>query len=76
MAASATLTANTLEGQALEIARIMQAAELAIAADTRPNNVTIDPDLEALTVTISITLPVVLSGTGGAFTLSSGTYLA
>jgi hypothetical protein len=76
MAAAATLSATSLEGQALEVARLIQSAELAIAADTRPNNVTIAPDLEAQTVTLTITLPVVLSGSGGAFTLTAGTYLS
>lgn len=75
MASAATLTATTLEGQALEVARLMQAAELAIAVETRPDNVQIATDFENLTVSITISLPVTLSGSGAAYTFTAATYL-
>ena len=75
MASAATLTATTLEGQAREVARLMQAAELAIPAETRPDNVQIATDFENLTVNITISLPVTLSGSGAAFTFTASEYL-
>ncbi len=76
MAAPITTTATTLEGQVLEVARSLQELELNIPPDNRPNNVSIAPDFEALTVTISITLPIVLSGTGNQVSFAAGTYLS
>ena len=75
MASAATLTATTLEGQAREVARLMLAAELAIPAETRPDNVQIATDFENRTVNITISLPVTLSGSGAAFTFTASEYL-
>jgi len=75
MAAAHTSTATTLEGQALEIARVLQEAELAIAEETRPNRVSIVADLEAQEVTLTVTLPISLGGTGGEMSFVAGTYL-
>ncbi len=76
MAASITTTASSLEGQLYEVAIAIQEAELAVAEDSRPDNMTINYDLENLQVSISATLPVTLSGSGGSATIAADTYLA
>jgi hypothetical protein len=50
----------------LEIAQLLQAAELAVPEETRPNNVSISIDLETGTASVTATLPVsaVVSSTG------------
>jgi hypothetical protein len=75
MAASVTLSANSLEGQIFEACRKLQELEFAVPEETRPNNITLAPDLEAGQISITITLPITLSGSGGSMTLSAGTYL-
>ena len=76
MAASVTTTATTLEGQAFEIAQRLQTLELASSGDPIPNQVTIDPDFEAGTIAISITLPIsYTTGAGGVMNVTAGTYL-
>ncbi len=75
MAAPITTTAASLEGQLYEVSIAMQEAELAIDADTRPDNVTINYDLENLQASITVTLPITLSGAGGSATLAADTYL-
>lgn len=75
MAASITTTANTIEGQLLEIAREMQEQELAIAAADRPNQVGLNFDVDGLVVTISIQLPILISGTGGSIAFAAAPYL-
>jgi hypothetical protein len=45
----------------LELAHLLQADELAVPADTRPNNVTISYDAEAATATVTATLPITFS---------------
>jgi hypothetical protein len=42
----------------LELAQMVQAAELTVPVETRPNNVTITIDGEASTATVTATLPV------------------
>ncbi len=75
MAAAFTTTASTIEGQVLELAREIQELELAIPEETRPNNIGIAIDLEALTATVNITLPIVLSGTGNSMSIAASAYL-
>lgn len=55
-------------GLLLEAALSLQASELAIPAETRPNNVTVTFDSEAATATLTATLPisVAVNGTGQA----------
>lgn len=75
MAASITTTATTLEGQLLEVARELVELELAIPTDTRPDNAQIAIDLENLTVTVTASLPITLSGTGANIAIAAGEYL-
>lgn len=77
MAAAVSSTATTVEGQFLDIARELQVLEAAQSTDETPlNNVQIDTDIEAGTVTISATLPITLGGAAGAMTMTAGTYLS
>ena len=77
MAAAVTTSATSIEGQALEIARELQNLEAAQStADIPLNNVQIDTDIENGLVSITMSLPVALSGTGGAVTLSASEYLS
>jgi hypothetical protein len=75
MAAPITTTATTLEGQFFEVSKAMQEAELSIPEANRPDNVAILVDLEALTTTITLTLEIQLSGTGGNLTVTPVPYL-
>ncbi len=75
MAAAFTTTSTSLEGQILELARELQELELAEPADERPNRIGIAPDFEGLEVTITVTLPITLSGSGNNLTFSADTYL-
>ncbi|NET70562.1 MAG: hypothetical protein F6K62_06140 [Sphaerospermopsis sp. SIO1G2] len=76
MAAAITTTAPSLEGQSFEIAQALQNLELQVPTDTRPDNVSIEHDLEAQTTTITITIPhtSVTDGSGSQI-ISAGTYL-
>ncbi|MGD1858160.1 MAG: hypothetical protein ACFB2W_28320 [Leptolyngbyaceae cyanobacterium] len=77
MAAAVSSTATTAEGQFLDIARELQVLEAAQSTDDTPlNNVQIDTDLEAGTVTVSATLPITLGGAAGALTVTAGEYLS
>lgn len=77
MAAAITTTATTLEGQYVEVAIAMQNAEKTAAAadpDFEPR-LTLAPDAEGGTLTISATLPVTLGGTAGNLSLTPQPYL-
>ena len=77
MAVAVSSTATTAEGQFLDIARELQSLEAAQSTDDTPiNNVQLDTDIEAGTVTISATLPIALSGSGGALTVTAQEYLS
>ncbi|MDG2990561.1 hypothetical protein L3556_06375 [Candidatus Synechococcus calcipolaris G9] len=76
MAAAITTSATSLEGQALECIRELQSLELAIPEADRPNNATIAVDFEALTATLSVTLPVTLNGAGAAISITASPYLS
>lgn len=74
MSVAIDTTSTTLPGQFLEVSRAMQSAELAINAATRPNNVQITTDYENLTTTVTVTLPIAISGAGNALTISASDY--
>ena len=60
----------------VEAATRLQSAELAIAADLRPNNVQVSQDLEGLTASITATLPVTVTlNTTGQPVLQASPYL-
>ena len=76
MAAAATLVATTLEGQLWEAAVRAQSAELAIPADTRPNNVQTTIDTENQTVSVTFTSPATFAvSSAGALVASPTAYL-
>lgn len=53
MSVPVSTTSTHLPGQLLEVAEAIQSAELNIPEETRPNNISIAIDPEALTVTSS-----------------------
>lgn len=73
MAASITTTAADLETQLFEVAGAIQELEVAQSAT---NRLTITPNVEAQTITVSFTCPATFSGTGGNISMSPSTYLA
>lgn len=77
MAAAVTTSASSVEGQFLEVARQIQTLEAAQStADIPLNNLQIDTDIENNQVTVTATIPVALSGSGGALTLTASEYLS
>lgn len=77
MAVAVSSTATTVEGQFLDIARELQILEAAQSTDETPlNNVQLDTDIEAGTVTVSATLPITLGGSAGALTVTAAEYLS
>lgn len=77
MAASITTTGTTLESQLIEVATAMQLAEaVAVAADeTFEERVTISPDTDGGTITVSATIPAVITGTAGNLQFAPSEYL-
>ncbi|AFY60527.1 hypothetical protein [Synechococcus sp. PCC 6312] len=75
MASAITTTATSLEGQALEVARELVELELAVPEDTRPDNAQIAIDLEGLVATVTIALPITISGSGANLSIAAGEYL-
>ncbi|WP_413176515.1 hypothetical protein [Anabaena azotica] len=76
MAASVTTTATTLEGQVFECVQKLQLAEQAITTEPIPNNVTIAPDVDNLSVTLTVTLPMTFAvGTGGKMEITPTAYV-
>lgn len=76
MAAPITTTATTLEAQLVEVASAMVEAELAIAVETRPDNISITPDIENGLITITANLPAAFSaGAAGQIELNATAYL-
>jgi hypothetical protein len=73
MAAAITTSATTIEAQALEVATAMQLLEA--AEDPVLNQVTVQPNTEAGTVSIAITLPVALAQTAGVVSYTAQEYL-
>lgn len=74
MAAPITSTATNLVAQLLEVAGAVQSAELAIPVETRPDNISLTPDTESNTITISATIPVTFASTGGAISFTAVDY--
>lgn len=76
MAAAATLTATTLEGQLMEVVALLQEAE---ADETRnpngDNNVTSSVDSDALTFSGTFSIPVTQTVVGGNLTHPASAYL-
>ncbi|MDZ7970510.1 MAG: hypothetical protein RM368_37230 [Nostoc sp. DedSLP03] len=76
MADSVETVATTLEGQLWELAVRAQAAELAIPAETRPNNVTTTIDTENQTVAVTFTSPATFTvSAAGALVAAPTPYL-
>lgn len=75
MAAPITTTATNLVAQLLEVAGAVQAAELAIPEETRPDNISFTPDTEGGTISISVSLPVTFSSAGGKISYTAVDYL-
>lgn len=76
MAASVQTTATTLEGQLWELAVQTQIAELAVPAETRPNNVQTNIDTENGTVSITFTCDATFTvGAGGQLVAAPTPYL-
>lgn len=77
MAAPITLTsATSLEQQAYLVALELQKLELAIPAETRPNNTSIAFDTEASTVSFTVNLGTTMTISGGNAVIAAQTYLA
>jgi hypothetical protein len=77
MAAAISLsTATTLEQQVYLAGLALQNLELAIPAETRPNNTQLAFDTEAETVTITITLETSMSVANGNAVIAVNPYLA
>jgi hypothetical protein len=75
MAASITTTATNLVAQVLEVAGALQSAELALPVETRPDNISITPDAEGGTISISMSIPVTFSSAGGSVQFTAVDYL-
>lgn len=76
MAASVTLQSTTLEGQLIEVAVLIQNAELALPIETRPDNIQITPDIEGGTITVTFSVPATATvNATGNLTLVPSTYL-
>jgi hypothetical protein len=79
-----TSSATSLPGQLLQVAQGLQAAELVHNADpvntanpafVAKNNVTIDTDFEAQTMSITATLPIAFAGSANGLTVTAVDYL-
>jgi hydroxymethylglutaryl-CoA reductase len=77
MAAAVTTTATTLEAQLVEVAQSIQDAEAAAtAADANFESLlTIAADPEEGSITITVTLPATVAGSGGNLTFTPTEYL-
>lgn len=76
MAAAVPTTATTLEGQLFEVATRVQLAELAEPAETRPNNIQTNLDIENGTVSITFTAPATFTiGAAGQMVATPTAYL-
>lgn len=68
-------SATSLEQQAYLVALELQKLELAIPADTRPNNTSITFDTEAATVSFTVNLDTVMTINGGNAVIAAKPYL-
>jgi hypothetical protein len=77
-----TTAATSLPGQLIMVAQGLQAAELAynetnaaVIGFTAVNNVTIDTDFEAGTISVTATLPITFAATANGVTATASDYL-
>lgn len=71
-----TLNANSKTKAFLEVCQLLQAAELQLPADTRPDNITISYDTEAGTASVTASLPQnTMVSTTGDIRVSAFDYL-
>jgi len=83
MASTATLTATSLEGQAVEIMRELQQAEDAFIAaglaETPPvqraRRLSVNPNITAGTITYNLTLPITTTDSANGYTITVSPYL-
>lgn len=73
-----TTTATTAVGQLFEVAAAIQAEEVAKAAldPEFESLLTIAADVEGESITLTVTVPATVAGTGGTLTLTPVDYLA
>ncbi len=77
MAAAITTTATTLEAQVMEVCNALVAGELAIEEESRPDNVSITPDIDGEVINVTIAMPAAFSaGAAGKIELDAVAYLA
>jgi hypothetical protein len=75
MAATVTLTATSLEGQVLEAASALQAAEASMPTETRKNFITITPNPDGGFVQIVANLPATMVTAAGGLRLTADPYV-
>ncbi|NET39359.1 MAG: hypothetical protein F6K19_46565 [Cyanothece sp. SIO1E1] len=73
MARTILTTASHLSGQLVELAVAAKVTELATA--TAPRSIFITTNIEAGTISILATIPILLAGTGGEVTLAAAEFL-
>ena len=70
------LHATNLPAAFLEMSQKLSAAELAVPADTRPNNITIAVDVEGGAATVTASIPIaVTADASGRLVVSASDYL-
>lgn len=79
-----TSTATSLPGQMIQVAQALQSAELAYNADpvntasptfVALNNITVDTDFEAGTISVTATLPITFAAAPNGVTVTVSDYL-
>jgi hypothetical protein len=75
MSAAITTTATNLPAQALEVLSALQVAEAASTLVEKPNKVDITTDVDNSEITISVTLPVTITGSGTGIKFTATDYL-
>lgn len=76
MAAAIVTAGTTLEAQALEVATALNELERDQSTDLEPlNNVAVELDAENGIATITISLPVTITGTASGFAVAATPYL-
>lgn len=76
MAAAITTVSSSIEAQAFQIALAMQALELAIPEDTRPDRIQVVYDTEGRTVSLTFNLDTSTALVGGKAEISVVPYLS
>ncbi|HEY9768261.1 MAG TPA: hypothetical protein V6C71_07090 [Coleofasciculaceae cyanobacterium] len=76
MAATISLASATSEQQAYLVAlELLQKLELAVSAETRPNNTSITFDTEASTVSLTVNLDTTMTISNGSVVIAAKPYL-